>query len=541
MSQRSQRVRTGVGIGLLVAAFALSTAQVLRNQATYEDPGKKVIRLCHWQLEPGYREALDQIIAGYEKRHPDVKVIQIPIPESGYVQWVNTQLLGGTAPDLIELRISEELDVYLARFFYPTTEDIDEPNPYNAGNDLAQVPWRDTFFDAMVSSYRERLLDYYGIPNTFHTVRLYYNRDMFREILGSDRAPETYRELIDLCDTIRTYARRHDLPLYPMAGSRYQTNMLRGRYFISMTAGLLDLVDQNYNGLHEPFESYLAFAEKKLSLVDPKMKAGHEITRKLAGYFQPGFMAANREDGVFMFVQGRAAMISTGSWDSQSLMVSAPFEVGVFRFPYPTRDDPDFGRYFDGPYTEAGIGSGGLYGVTRLSRHKEVALDFMRYWTCREVNERFNRRAHWLPCIRGARPLPELEPFMPELDGYDYAVYAVYGSAGTVYRQHYWPYVSGRIDYETLMERSEPAYKEMSWRDYEEFLRNQHRKMAHQERMLSLFRVNRLLRQAGAPGPQARARKKFLSVMETQVLLGAQVHRLENDWARLKKTSWIFK
>ena len=541
MSQRSERVRNGVGIGLLVVAFALSTGQVLHNQATFESPDRKVIRICHWQLEPGYREALDDIIAEYEQLHPDVKIIQIPIPESGYVQWVNTQLIGATAPDLVELRISEELDVYLARFFYPTSEEIAEPNPYNAGTDLADVAWRDTFFDGMRNSYRKRLLDYYGIPMTFHTVRIYYNKEMFREILGSDRAPRTYRELIAVCDKIRAYAKANGRTLYPMAGSRYQTWMLWGRYYTSMTAGLLDRVDRDYNGLAEPYEPYLALVRNDLDLLHPKLKAGHEVVRRLTAYFQPGFMAAYREDGVFMFVQRRAAMISTGSWDSLSLIEAAPFEVGVFRFPYPTRDDPEFGPFFDGPYSEAGIGSGGLFGITRISRHKEVALDFMRYWTSRTVNERFNRRAHWLPCIRGARPLAKLEPFMPDLDGYGSIQSPIYGSASTVYWQQNWLYVSGRIDFETLMARALPACKTMSWRDYEEFLRNQHRKMHHQERMLSLFRVNRHLRYAADAKRRARAQEKLRSVMETQTLLSEQVHRLEHDWAGLKKTSWMFK
>ena len=53
--------------------------------------------------------------------------------------------------------------------------------------------------------------------------------------------------------------------------------------------------------------------------------------------------------------------------------------------------------------------------------------------------------------------------------------------------------------------------------------------------------VNRILRGAGDPKRAARAWEKSLSVMETQVLMSEQVHRLEHQWADLKQTSWIFK
>jgi ABC-type glycerol-3-phosphate transport system substrate-binding protein len=59
------------------------------------------IRIAHWQLEAGAREGLAEAAAEYEKLHPHVRIIQEAIPESTYGQWMSTQLMGGTAPDIV--------------------------------------------------------------------------------------------------------------------------------------------------------------------------------------------------------------------------------------------------------------------------------------------------------------------------------------------------------------------------------------------------------------------------------------------------------
>lgn len=55
-----------------------------------------------------------------------------------------------------------------------------------------------------------------------------------------------------------------------------------------------------------------------MTLEDEKYRVSLELTRKLSSYFTPGFMSVDRMDAGFSFVQGNAAMITSGSWDASS-------------------------------------------------------------------------------------------------------------------------------------------------------------------------------------------------------------------------------
>ena len=96
------------------------------------------IRLAHRQLEGGVREALDALAREHEKGNPGVRIKQIPIPERIYSNWLLTQLVGGTAPNIIQIGMGST-DERLARYFLPLTDLAKAPNPHNAGADLDGV------------------------------------------------------------------------------------------------------------------------------------------------------------------------------------------------------------------------------------------------------------------------------------------------------------------------------------------------------------------------------------------------------------------
>ena len=62
----------------------------------------------------------------------------MPVSERGYGQFINTSLIGGTAPDIIERGFSDVATSpsYVARFFTPLRSYILDPNRYNRGTAL---------------------------------------------------------------------------------------------------------------------------------------------------------------------------------------------------------------------------------------------------------------------------------------------------------------------------------------------------------------------------------------------------------------------
>ena len=411
-----------IALGLVGVCFVLALGKVLfRDAVPRTDDGREgvTIRFAHWQLEGNVQEAFDAIAREYEKLHPNVRVIQMRIPERIYPIWLTTQIVGETAPDLVQIGIGMTTDK-LARFFVPLTTEVAKPNPYNAGTPLADVPWQSTFVDGMKGGncFSTDLLEYYGIPTTMFTIRIYYNRDLLRRITGSDATPSTYRELKELCEKVDAYRPPSGDRVIPIAGSKYNAPFLIGRLFSGLTMNLRQKQDILLNGDPTPEDVALSFLLGRWSLRDPSVTEGYALQRAVGQHMQTGFLQLSREDATFRFIQGRALMIASGAWDASSLIGQAPFEVGVIRIPYPTPSDPEFGHLVRGPETEAATDTGASFGLARASKNPEAALDFLHFLSSQSANRIFVEKSRWLPAVVGVDPAPGMEAFSPLLDGY---------------------------------------------------------------------------------------------------------------------------
>lgn len=112
------------------------------------------------------------------------------------------------------------------------------------------------------------------------------------------------------------------------------------------------------------------------------------------GRFMPaGFMQMAREDAMFYFAQGRALLMVSGSWDAESIRLQTTFPVGVIDLPAPLPDDPRFSEFTLGRPSEGTTFGAAAFGLVRLSRHPEVAIDFLRFLTSAESNRELARRA----------------------------------------------------------------------------------------------------------------------------------------------------
>lgn len=469
-----------VGIGLLIVAYLIAIANTLRIRSEEMDPNVPVIRICHWQLELGVRDALNVLARDYEKEFYErtgrrVRVIQNAIPERAYRQYVTTQCIGGTAPDLIQY--GSQLDMrFMNRYFIPLSEIVNQPNPYNKGTELEGVPWIDTFNDGLNSALDQDGVEYLGIGFSAFTQRLFYNRTLMREATGSPDVPRGFREFIATCEKLQDWARRREGreekdDFVPIAGGRYQIPQFLGKFREAVTLRFAFEKDVNYDGLATGYETLFAYLRGRHSFTDPAFRALNEMIRATTRYFIPGFTQMDRQDAVFRFTQGNAAFIASGSWDAMTLIHQSEFEVGVVDLPIPTRADPEFGHLVSGP-TKEELGTGFLLGLTNFYdrdipgwedvpgfkpgpvRKIELTLDFLHFMTTRENNQRFNRICSWIPVIRGARPLPVLEAFMPDDEGYWGANPTNMGQESeNLYEQMRSEFLEGRRSFDEMVER----------------------------------------------------------------------------------------
>jgi raffinose/stachyose/melibiose transport system substrate-binding protein len=425
-SDRAQFILNCIGFGLVGICFLVSLYQVFSANLRGASDDTEIIRLAHWQLESGIREAIDKLSARYTEiqaaRGRKVRVEQLPIPERIYPNWLLTKLVGEEAPELVEIR-SDLVNVdRLSRFFTPISTALEEPNPYNAGTPLEGKPWRETFLDGLQGpgTFSRELLEYYAVGFNLHTIRIFYNETLFREIMGPDALPpKTFQQFIDLCEMTLDYSRRTGRTIVPLAGSKYTAPFLLQRLMSNQTQKLKLSLDENHGLRPSDDDILVSYLEGKWDLRQPEIQSGLRLQNRVGRYMTPGFTQLQREDSSFAFVQGRALMILTGSWDVKSLSEEALFPVGAFRLPLPDGNDSEFGEFALGQVSEAATGTSTPFGLPRGAPNSDLALDFLKFATSYEGNRIFVETSEWMPAIATV-PVPEhLSVFAPISDGYD--------------------------------------------------------------------------------------------------------------------------
>ena len=485
-----------VGFAILLVCYVGALFNVVRMKKT--EMTQEIIRIAHWQLELGVRDALDEMVARFEKKKAaegqKVKILQIPITEKAYSQYVTTQLIGETAPDMIEIGFFP--NEYLGRYFYPLSQTIQQKNPYveerlreleglpdddeakkdylDAYHWLAERRWMDSFNDGLRGQYKPELFEYYGVGFSQFTVRMFYNKNLFREVLGHDRAPKTYAELIDVCNRIQAYSAKSGREVTPIASSQYQMFIFKWRYLNSMTADVVVDFDLNLDGWLGADEKLMAMLRGEWRPDNEQFESAMQVLQELSGYFPPGFMALGRMDSGFSFVQGNAAMITSGSWDAKSYVTkinSLPedmrFEVGIFDFPVIGNDHPKYGEFYDGRVSEANTETGFAFGVTRFTKHFDLCIEFLQFCTAPENNAVLNEIAEWIPSIKGAKATPLLKAFEPNYVGYWSGGDFDAGERSKITEEQvFWPFISGDIDFNVYAGRLKEELPEALATDY---------------------------------------------------------------------------
>ena len=255
------------------------------------------------------------------------------------------------------------------------------------------------------------------------TVRMFYNRQLWREIFGSETLPRTYEETVDgVLPPRRRVPHADGQPILPLAGAA-QSNapFLIQRLFSSQTQRLFYSLARPGRTVPQQRGTRPRLPLRQVGRPHSR-RAGRpgDGTRGIGRFLPPGFLQLKREDALFLFSQGRALMTVTGSWDAPSLRSQAPFEVGVFDVPVPDGSDPRYGHNTVGRVSEAGTQTGLSFGMTKQNSAAKQAqvVDFLRFLTSRDSNRKFSEYSGWLPAVVGVQPSAGVRPFLPRMEGY---------------------------------------------------------------------------------------------------------------------------
>ena len=314
------------------------------------------IRIAHWQLEAGAREGLAEAAAEYQKLHPNVRIIQEAIPESTYGQWMSTQLMGGTAPDIVQAGMVDAplMTAFFIRYLLPLSSYVTQPNPYNAGTDLEGVPLFLTFKDGMRRSFIDETQEFMTIPLALVSLRLFYNKSLLKELTGLDEVPKDFRTFLKVCEKIRSQKQPNGQPYVAIAGSRYHFTRWEDSMAKPLTYDALREIDFNRDGRFSKDEMFMGFVTGKMDFSNPAYRASFKMVEEITKELPSGWSGLGRDEALFNFAQEKAVFTSGGIYEAGGIQEQAhgKFELGVADFPVPAPSDPDYGAIIQGPRYE---------------------------------------------------------------------------------------------------------------------------------------------------------------------------------------------
>jgi raffinose/stachyose/melibiose transport system substrate-binding protein len=406
-----------IGLFMALAFYIVSVVMVIINTkgSSFIDGDAETITIAHWQLEDGFRQGFDEAIKRYEKmmkeKGRNVRIVQTTVPVRGYSQWFITQLISGDPADIIELSGASQLH---NQYFVPLSGYIGNPNPYNKGTPLQGIPWKDTYIDGMNSALDSTYAEYFGVGTFFHVMRVYVNKDLLKKATGSDKMPKTLDEWLDDCKKLREYGLKNGIPIIPIGVRGFDKGTLASlfqQYFSQLNGHLNDVTPQFGSQSTSTYEVLSKLADEKLNI--EQLLAPIDIVKQLGMNFGEGFSATDLEQTKFLFNTGNVGFFPEGTWNAWSMVKSSPFEVEVINIPI-IGSRNQYYNYFTGETSEVGVGVGGRFGITKASKHFDLALDFMQYLTSYKINQlTMMEYCKWPPAVINAKYEGLLEKFKP--------------------------------------------------------------------------------------------------------------------------------
>jgi raffinose/stachyose/melibiose transport system substrate-binding protein len=317
---------------LAVTAVGLGLAGCAAGGGSEGDSVKLV--LGTWRTEDAAMWEGD-IIPAFEESHPGITVEYAPVDTNDYNAAIQSQIEGGTGPDLIMCRPFDVNRSWIEQGYFDPLTDLDSIGSFP---ETALAAWEGD--DGTP----------YCVPVASVLAGFYYNTAIFDE-LGLE-VPKTQAEFIQVLDAIKADGTYAPLALGTADGWQLAYNLL---YQVGPNA---------WKGE----EGRLGLIDGTQTLTDPQFVEGFTVFDSFKGYLPSGYESISYEDMTQLFNLGQAAILPDGSWQI-SQVTSTGLDVGVFGAPPAAAGEQ---RYQQEMADMA-------FGLNAASEQKEAATEFLEW------------------------------------------------------------------------------------------------------------------------------------------------------------------
>lgn len=338
-------------ITLLVAVFALIlfAAGCSGDESSESSSGDtKTIKFMHLWPEGSSKDhykIVNEIIDGFEKENPDVKVDLEVLSNEQYKDKLKVLSSSEQLPDVGMTWPAGFLEPYVSG------------NKFAPLDDVLDDGLQDEFVPGTTEAYQ---IDgkTYGLPLELNIATIFYNKKIFEE--NNLEAPKTYEDLKNVISTLK----ENDVAPIALGNKDRWTGSLWYMYFADRIGGAKVLNSA---------------IDRSGSFEDPALIEAADKVQELVGMdaFTKGFNGLADQEAKSMFMNGQAAMYLIATWDLPNYTtnedVPQEFRDSVGYFNFPTVDGKgDMNSFVGGP----GVG---LF-VAEDSDVKKESKAFVKYF-----------------------------------------------------------------------------------------------------------------------------------------------------------------
>ena len=355
MTQEKQK--KGLPTSVLLALAVVVTAVIVGVAAYYlfgqaPKPQANLLEIYHWWTSGGEKAAIDALVAVFQKKYPDVGVIQSPVAGgAGYVfkSVMKSMVAAGEAPDAFQVHAGYEMKPYVDAGFLEPIDDL-----------WRQEGW-ESVFPPVVRDMVSWGGHYYAVPVNIHRANvLWYNKKILDQYGIDPSTLETWDGFFAACEKLRAAGIQYPIAMGGIG--KWEIAHVIEQIFVSQG---VDFYQDLVNGkLNDPN--------------DPRLVNAFNIMKKYMNYVNPDYASLTWDQAVAKVIRGEAAFTIMGDWANGEFYVAGKqFGVDYGAMPSP--------------------GTKGIYVLVvdcfekpKGAKHPENSIRWLRVVGSREGQDAFN-------------------------------------------------------------------------------------------------------------------------------------------------------
>ncbi|NMM97743.1 ABC transporter substrate-binding protein [Bifidobacterium olomucense] len=355
----------------IVGAGAMIFSVAACGNSSSSSDGKKEISFQTWNLKNDkYTPYFTELIAAYEKDHPDVKIKWLDAPSDGYEDKLSSQAASGELPDIVDGGNSILYGLAKAGALVNINDAASD-----AKNDYYEGAW-----EAVTMKGNGIQEGAYGLPWYVNDGPTYWNTALMEECgLDPNNIPTTWDEYFAAGDTIVKNCK--DKGIYLGTTMGYNAEDL-------LTAGVKSFMNDD----HSKYTFNDAAGVKQLTRFVDLYKAGG---------IPPEALDSSWSQAADLFQRGNLVAMAGSAYSADGFKQNAPDLYKNLAVGPRISDD---GRSASLAYE--------MLGISATSKHQDVAIDFARYVTNAKNQVAFDKKASVFPSAQGGLD----DPYFSNID-----------------------------------------------------------------------------------------------------------------------------